>query len=74
MTLILANDVLNGHPLKLKQQVNVSPDKHFTVVDIELSVSPVSGDVSVYLTIDYVFGDKTGTDVIDSRQLKGFLK
>lgn len=74
MTPILANDVLNGQPFKLNQQINVSPEKHFTVVDVALSVNPVSGDVNVNLTVNYVYGDKTGTDVINARQLKEFLK
>jgi len=74
MTDTLAKDVLNGLSFKLNEQINVSPEKHFTVVDVSLSVNPVSGDVNVNLTVNYVFGDKSGTDVINSRQLKEFLK
>lgn len=74
MTDVTANDVLNGVKFKLHERVNVSTHKHFTVVDASLSVNPVSGDVNVSLTIDYVNGQHTGTDIINASQLKGFLK
>lgn len=74
MTHTLAKDVLYGLSFKLNEQINVSPEKYFTVVDVGLSVNPVSGDVNVNLTVNYVYGDKTGTDVINARQLKEFLK
>lgn len=74
MTNLSANDVLNGVKFKLNEKVTVSPTKHFTVVDAAFSVNPVSGDVNVYLTVDYVYGNSTGTDIINASQLKGFLK
>lgn len=69
-----ASDVLNGVKFNLNERINVSPAKHFTVVDANLSINPVSGDVNVYLTIDYVNGEHSGTDIIHARQLKEFLK
>jgi len=74
MSNLSAKDVLNGTKFKLHQQVEVAPDKKFTVVDVSISVNPVSGEVNIQLTVDYVFGDKTGTDVVKSTQLKEFLK
>lgn len=69
-----AKDVLNGVKFALNEKVTVSPTKNFTVVDAAFSVNPVSGDVNVSLTVDYVYGDSTGTDVINASQLKEFLK
>jgi hypothetical protein len=74
MSNVTANDVRNGVKFKLHERVNVSTHKHFTVVDASLSVNPVSGDVNVSLTIDYVNGEHTGTDIINANQLKEFLK
>jgi len=63
-----------GVRFKLHQKIEVTPSKSFTVVDTAISVNPVSGDVNVSLTIDYVNGEHTGTDVINASQLKEFLK
>jgi hypothetical protein len=74
MSNVSAKDVLNGVKFNLHQKIEVTPSKSFTVVDAALSVNPVSGDVNVSLTVDYVNGEHTGTDVINASQLKEFLK
>lgn len=74
MNNVSAKDVLNGVIFKLHQKIEVTPSKNFTVVDTAISVNPVSGDVNVLLSIDYVNGEHTGTDVIKASQLKEFLK
>lgn len=71
---VSANSVLNGVQFNLNQKIEVTPTKHFTVVDASISVNPVSGDVNVSLTIQYVDGNHSGIDIINAAQLKEFLK
>jgi hypothetical protein len=74
MRTLSANNVLNGTKFKFHEKIEVTPTKHFTVVDAAIAINPVSGDVNVTLTIDYVNGNHSGIDVINASQLKEFLK
>lgn len=68
-----AEQVRNGKTIALNDTVVVNDTKSFTIVGIEVQVSPVNSEVSCYFTLDYNCDGRNGTDKIESRHLSKWL-